>query len=137
MSTEDKWKANMEKVAFMKQFPGLLGSWDSLSGKTVETVIALKSKAGSAVVVFTDGSFTVVPPLVTEPYELGEALAAARQYLEPKHHTAYAEHDRLIKKDKDAQKAARLNNILGAIQNNVDQIPELKDKLKALVKEWK
>jgi hypothetical protein len=137
MSTEDKWKANMEKVAFMKQFPGLVGSWDSLSGKTVEAVIGLTSKAGSAVVVFTDGSFTVVPPLVTEPYELGEALAAARQYLEPKHPTAYAEHDRLVKKDKDAQKSARLNNILGAIQNNVDQIPELKDKLKALVKEWK
>ncbi len=137
MSTEDKWKANMEKVAFMKQFPGLLGSWDALSGKTVETVIGLKSKTGSAVVVFTDGSFTVVPPLSTEPHELGEALALARHYLEPTHRTAYAEHDRLVKKDKDAQKSARLSNILGAIQNNVDQIPELKDRLKALVKEWK
>jgi diglucosylglycerate octanoyltransferase len=137
MPIEDKWKANMEKVAFMKQFPGLLDSWASLTGKTVETVIGLKSKAGSAVVVFTDGSFTVVPPLSTEPYELGEALTAARQYLESKHREAYAEHDRLVKKDKDAQKSARLSNILGAIQNNVDQIPELKDKLKALVKEWK
>ena len=42
-----------------------------------------------------------------------------------------------VKQDKEAQKSARLSNILGAIQNNVDQIPELKDKLKALVKEWK
>jgi len=127
----------MEKVAFMKRFPGLLHSWDSLAGKTVEAVIELKSKTGSAVVVFTDGSFTVIPPPSTEPYELGEALIAARQYLEPKHREAYAEHDRLVEKDKDAQKSARLSNILGAIQNNVDQIPELKDKLKALVKEWK
>jgi hypothetical protein len=137
MSIEDKWKANMEKVAFTKRFPGLLNSWDSLTGKTVETVIGLKSKDGSAVVVFTDGSFTVVSPLLIEPSELGEALTAARQYLEPKHREAYAEHDRLVKKDKEAQKSARLNNILGAIRNNLDQIPELKDKLKALVKEWK
>ncbi len=137
MSVQDKWKANQEKVAFTKEFPGLLHAWDSLEGKTVETVIGLKSKTGSAVVVFTDGSFTVVPPLAAEPYELGEALAAARTYLEPKHREAYAEHDRLVKKDKEAQKAARLSNILGAIQNNVDQIPELKDRLRALVKEWK
>ena len=137
MSNEDKWKANKEKVAFIKQFPGLLRSWGQLTGKTVETVIEFKSKAGSTVVVFTDGSFLVVPPLAVEPYELGEALATARQSLEPKHHTAYAEHDRLVKQDKEAQKAARLSNILGAIQNNLDQIPELKDRIKNLVKEWK
>jgi len=39
MPIEDKWKANMEKVAFMKRFPGLLHSWDSLAGKTVEAVM--------------------------------------------------------------------------------------------------
>jgi len=137
MPIEDKWKANMEKVAFMKRFPGLLNSWNSLTGKSVEAMIELKSKSGSAVVVFTDGSFIIVPPPSAEPYELGEALTAARQYLEPKHPEAYAEYDRLVKKDKEAQKSARLSNILGAIRNNVDQIPELKDKLKALVKEWK
>ena len=137
MPIEDKWKANMEKVAFMKRFPGLLDSWDPLTGKSVEAVIELKSKSGSAVVVFTDGAFVIVPPPSAEPYELGEALTAARQYLEPKHPEAYVEHDRLVKQDKEAQKSARLSNILGAIRNNVDQIPELKDKLKALVKEWK
>lgn len=137
MSVQDKWKANQDKVAFMKQFPGLLHSWDSLEGKSVENVIGLKSKTGSAVVVFTDGSFTVVPPMAVEPYEIGEALTVARKHLESKHRAAYAEHDRLVQKDKDAQKSARLSNILGAIQNNVEQIPELKDRLKDLVKEWK
>lgn len=137
MPIKDKWKANQEKVAFMKQFPGLLHSWDALDGKSVETVIGLKSKTGSAVVVFTDSSFTVVPPMAVEPYEIVEALTVARKHLEPKHRTAYAEHDRLVQKDKDAQKSARLSNILGAIQNNVEQIPELKERLKDLVKEWK
>lgn len=40
-------------------------------------------------------------------------------------------------KDKDVLKSARLEKIIGAIENNLGQIPELKDRLKALVKEWK
>ena len=36
MAVEEKWKANLEKVAFMKQFPGLLGNWDVLAGKLVD-----------------------------------------------------------------------------------------------------
>ncbi len=137
MATDDKWKANMEKVAFMKAFPGLLGDWESLTGKTVESVILLKGKQGAAAIVFTDGTFTVAPPMGAEPYELGETLHAARALLEGKHQKAYVEYDRLVKKDRDALKAARLEKIIGAIENNLAQIPELKDRLKALVKEWK
>ena len=136
MAAEDKWKANLEKVAFMKRFPGLLADWGSLQGRTVEAVIALKSRAGAAVLVFSDGTFIVAPPIITEPYELGEALAAARKRLEPAHQSAYGEYDRLAKKDQEALKAARLEKIVGAIQNNLEQIPELKDRLKELVKEW-
>ncbi len=137
MAGEDKWKANLEKVAFMKQFPGLLGNWEALGGRTIEAVIPLKGKQGAAAIIFTDGTFTVAPPMVTEPYELGETLAAARRLLEPKHQKAYVEYDRLVKQDKDALKSARLEKIVGAIQNNLEHIPELKDRLKALVKEWK
>ena len=137
MPADDKWKANMEKVAFMKAFPGLLRHWEEHEGKTVEAVTPLKSKAGAAALICTDGSFVVLPPLTTEPYELGEALQAGRSYLEPKHPEAYIGYDQLLKKDKDAQRTARLENILGAIRNNMEQIPELKDRLKDLVKEWK
>lgn len=137
MAVEEKWKANLEKVAFMKQFPGLLGNWEALEEKTIKGVIPLKGKRGAAVLVCTDGSFTIVPPMSPEPYELGEALTVARALLEPTHQTAYVEYDRLAKKDKDALMSARADNILGAIQNNLEQIPELKDRLKELVKEWK
>ena len=61
---------------------------------------------------------------------------AGRALLEPKHRNAYVEYDRLAKQDKDALKQARLEKIIGAIQNNLEQIPELKERLKALVKEW-
>lgn len=136
MSTEDKWKANLAKVAFIKQFPGLMQEWHACHGKTVEAVTPLTGKQGAAVVTFTDGTFFVVPPLAPEPWELGQALVDARKHLEPKHREAYKEHDRLAKQDKEALRSARLEKIIGAIQNNVDQIPELKDRLKALVKEW-
>ncbi|MBA5869845.1 MAG: hypothetical protein GDA68_07590 [Nitrospira sp. CR2.1] len=137
MPADDKWKANMEKVAYMKAFPGLLGAWDQLIGKTVDTVLPLKSKSGSAALICTDGSFMVVPLLRPEPYEVGEALQAGRAHLEPTHSEAYAEYDRLLKQDKEAQRTARLENILGAIRNNAEQIPELKDRLAELIKEWK
>ena len=137
MAVEEKWKANLEKVAFMKQFPGLLSNWDALMGKTVMAVIPLKGKQGAAVLVCADGTFTIVPAMASEPYELGEALAVARAFLEPTHQAAYVEYDRLVKKDKDALKTARVEKILGAIHNNLEQHPELKDRLKELVKEWK
>ena len=47
----------------MKAFPGLLNAWDQLTGKTVGTVVPLKSKAGSAALICTDGSFVVMPLL--------------------------------------------------------------------------
>lgn len=136
MATEDKWKANLEKVAFMKQFPGLLGAWEALKGKTIEAVIPLKGKQGAAAIICSDGTFTVAPPMMTEPYELGETLTAGRPLLEAKHRDAYVEYDRLAKQDKDALKQARLEKIIGAIENNLEQIPELRARLKALVKEW-
>lgn len=136
MPTEDKWKANMEKVAFSRQFPGLVLDWNSCADKTIRSVIPLTGKPGAAVIVFTDGSFTVVPPLAPEPWALGQALVDARVQLEPTHQAAYAEYDRLAKRDKDALRSARLEKILGAIHNNLEQIPELKDRLKELVKEW-
>src|SRR5689334_18571337 len=136
MQPEDKWKANMEKVAFMKQFPGLLGSWEALKGKTIEAVIPLKGKQGAAAIICSDGTFAVLPPMATEPYELGETLTVGRSLLEPKHSNAYQVYDRLAKTDKEALRQARLEKILGAIENNLEQIPELKERLKTLVKEW-
>ena len=137
MAVEEKWKANQEKVAFTKQFPGLTLDWKACEGKTVQAVVPLTGRQGAAVIVFRDGSFVVVPPLSPEPWELGQALLDARSQLEPTHQTAYATFDRLARNDKDALKAARLEKIVGAIQNNLEQIPELKERLKELVKEWK
>ena len=108
MPADDKWKANMEKVAYMKAFPGLLNAWDQLTGKTVETVVPLKSKAGSAALICTDGSFVVVPLLSPEPYELGEALQVGRASLEPKHGAAWRRIRPVAQKGTKRQRTARL-----------------------------
>ncbi|MCA1957176.1 MAG: hypothetical protein LDL14_01435 [Nitrospira sp.] len=137
MPIENKWKANLEKVAFAKRFPGLLTEWRDCQGKTVEAVTPLTGRQGAAVVSFTDGTFFVVPPLAPEAWELSQALVDARSNLEPKHRSAYEEYDRLVAQDAEALRSARLEKIIGAIQNNVDRIPELKERIKALVQEWK
>ena len=136
VSVEAKWKANQEKVAFLKQFPGLLTSWIETIGQTIEDVKVFESKPNSAVLVFSDGSFAVVSLPAYEPQELTAGLREARGILEPKHPEAFAEYDRLDQIDKDAGRLARMENILGAIQNNLEQIPELKDRLRNLVHEW-
>jgi hypothetical protein len=136
MPTEDKWKANMEKVAFAQQFPGLVLNWRACEGKTIHAVLPLTGKPGTMVIVFGDASFTIVPPLTPEPWAIGQALIDARAQLEPAHQAAYEEYDRLVKKDREALKTARLEKIVGAIHNNLEQIPELKNRLKELVKEW-
>lgn len=127
----------MQKVAFSQQFPGLLLSWQACEGKTVRAVLPLTGKPGAMVIVFADASFTIVPPLTPEPWAIGQALVDARAHLESAHRTAYEEYDRLAQKDREALRNARLEKILGAIQNNLEQIPELKDRLKELVKEWR
>lgn len=137
MAVEEKWKVNQEKVAFMKRFPGLLATWAQTRGKTVEAVKPLKAKPDAAVLVFSDGSFAVAAPIRPEPAELGDGLAAARPELEPRHKSAYTELDRLVRKDKEALRAARAEKIVGAIQNNLEQIPELKDRIRRLVDSWK
>jgi len=136
MATEDTWKANMEKVAFAKQFPGLMTAWSDCRGKTVEAVIPLTGKQGAVVMTFTDGAFFISPPLAPEAWELSQALLDARTQLEPKHQEAYREFDRLVQKDNETLRLARLEKIIGAIHNNLDQIPELKDRVRALVREW-
>lgn len=133
----EKWKANQEKVAFMKQFPGLLAAWEQVQGKTVQTVVPLSSKAGAAVLVFSDGTFVVAAPIAPEPWELGDGLTAARRHLEPRHADAYGEYDRLVRHDREALRKARLEKIIGAIQNNLEHIPELKDRLRRLIADWK
>lgn len=137
MSTNEvKWQANLEKVAFLKQFPGLMTSWEETVGHTVTTVTPLRNQPGTAVLTFSNHRFAVVADLAPEPRALSEGIPAIRSQLESIYPEAYAHYEALAEKDREATRQARLTNIIGAIHNNLEQIPELKDRLRSLVKDW-
>ena len=102
----------------------------------IDRVMELPSKPGGAVLIFSDHSFVVAGPVAIDPRELKEGVSVARTALESKYPEAFAEYDRLDHIDKEAGRLARLENILGAIQNNLDHIPELKDRIRSLVRGW-
>ncbi len=134
-ANEAKWKANQEKVAFLKQFPGLLLSWDEVTGRTITSVTAIDQSDGK-VLMLDNGTFAIVSPLKPEPKELRDGITAVATRLRDLYPEAYREYEALAQRDREATRTARLENILGAIHNNLDDIPELKDRIRSLVKQW-
>ncbi len=129
MYVEKKWQTNREKVAFAKSFPGRLMKWDAAIGKKVERVVFVHEKE-TGLAIFEEGTFIFIPSPDPEPAELIQSLLAGRSFLEPYYKEAYSELDQWISADKEMQRKARLENIMGAIRNNLPQIPELKEALK-------
>jgi hypothetical protein len=136
MGNEDKWKANMRKVAFLQSFPGWLPSWEQGIGATIEQVIPIPGHTPHTVLLLSAGRFAVTPPVHHEPQMVTAGLLAARPYLEPLHAGAFKEYDHLTHLDQEAGRKARLENILNAIDHNLERIPELKSRILELVKQW-
>lgn len=136
MGNEDKWKANLRKVAFLKSFPGWLSSWEQGMGATIEQVLPIPGHAPHTVLLLSEGRFVVTPPVHDEPRMVTAGLVAARPHLESVHASAFTEYDHLTQLDQELGRMARLENILNAIDNNLDRIPELKSRIQDLVKQW-
>ncbi len=134
-ANEAKWKANQEKVAFLQQFPGLLQSWDEMVGHTVTSVTSIE-QSETKVLMLNNGSFAIVPPLAPEPKQLRDGITAVQPHLRSLYPDAYRKYEALAQRDQEATRVARLENILGAIHNNLEHIPELQDRLRSLVKQW-
>lgn len=132
---EEKWQVNKAKVAYARKFPGMLTIWEDTVGKTIQTVVPIRGQKEWALLIFTEGSFTFASGSVPEPSDLLEGIRMARPYLEKYHADAYAELDRLIEQDKELTRLARMERIIGAVQNNLAEIPELRDKLLEFLKE--
>lgn len=133
-AVEKKWRANQEKVAFAKGFPGRIREPGQMTGRTVKTVVPISGRSLS-VVVFENGEYLFLPTTEVLPADLLAALEETRGELEPFHQTAYRTLDALTQEDRQCQREARLENILGAIRNNLPQIPELKEAVRRLLDE--
>ena len=136
MGNEEKWKANLDKVKFLKTFPGWLSSWEQSVGTQIEKVIPISDQAPHRVLLLSDGKFMMTPAAHTEPQIVTAGLLAARPQLEPAHAQAFQHYDHLTHLDQEAGRTARLENIIKAIENNLEGIPELKTRLQALVSQW-
>jgi len=136
MSNETKWKANLQKVAYLKTFPGWLSSWKQGIGSTIEQVLPIPEQGSHTVLLLSQRKFIVTPEAHTEPQMVTAGLLAARPQLEPTYREAFQEYDRLTQIDQEAGRTARLENILNAIDNNLERIPELKTHIRKLVSQW-
>ncbi len=136
MGNEEKWKANLKKVAFLRSFPGWISSWDQGIGATIEQVLPIPDHTPHSVILLSRGRFAVTPPVHDEPQILTAGLLSARPHLESMHARAFQEYDDLARLDQEAGRIARLENILNAIDNNLERIPELKPRIQELVKKW-
>lgn len=132
MTGEEVWKANREKVGFVKSFPGRIQAWDEALGKTVKKVVRLPGRSGG-LLIFEDGSYAPVPKLDPDPADLLAGLLAARSELEAGREKAYRDLDLLVEREKKLLRRARLDKILGAVTHNMPAIPELKEELLKLL----
>lgn len=136
MTPEDKWKTNQKKVAFLQSFPGLVSRWEQAHGLPLETSIPFPDHRPYTTLVFAEGHFGVSSQLQHEPQLLTTGLQLARPALEPHRPESFQEYDRLHALDQETGRQVRMENIIKAITNNVTSMPELKSRIRDLVRQW-
>ena len=122
-----------ERMQHLKEFPGRLADWESAVGKTVVAVALVPGRSEQVAVAFADGCFLMAHPTAPTPEAVAGALAGLRDALEPRHVQAYAELDRLRAEEAEAMRLARMEKVLGAVQANLPQVPELRAELLRLL----
>lgn len=133
-TVERKWRTNMDKVQYARDFPGRMKDWSESIGKRVEEVIEVPGASRMKAILYEDRSFVLVHDLA-EPAgaDILHAIEALRPHLAEELHAAYDELDELIGSDRELTRRARLENILGAIRSNIGNIPELHQEIPHLL----
>ncbi|MBI3597149.1 MAG: hypothetical protein HY203_08365 [Nitrospirae bacterium] len=67
-------------------------------------------------------------------HQIYEGIQSIRPELESRHSEAYRKLDNKVLQDKEMTRKARLEKILGAIRNNMVEIPELKEEIEKLIR---
>jgi len=132
-SIEEKWAANQEKTAWIMSFPGLVRNWSECEGKRVKKTLPLKDGTGQ-VVMMDDGTFTVAARLDPTTHQILEGIQSLRPELESRLIEAYRKLDEKVEREKEMTRKARMEKILGAIRNNMSELPELKKEILDLIR---
>ncbi|MCA9461957.1 MAG: hypothetical protein KC563_13640 [Nitrospira sp.] len=136
MIPEDKWKSNQRKVDFLKTFPGLTSTWEQAHGLQLESSIPFPDKKAYTALVFSQGHFGVSSFLQNEPQLLSKGLQLVRPFIEKYRPESFTRYDHLHALDQEMGRQARLQNIMNAITNNMEAMPELKSRIRDLVRQW-
>jgi hypothetical protein len=118
-----------ERSRHLEAFPGRLAGWEAALGKTVAAVVPVPGRIEQLAVAFSDGSFLLTRPAEATPEAVEAVLAGLRSVLEAHHPEAFAALDRLRAEEAEAMRLARMEKVLGAVQTNLPQIPELRAEL--------
>ncbi len=136
MTPADKWHINLKKVALLQSFPGLMTDWSQAHGRQLEASLPFPGHKSYATLVFTGGHFGVSSTLQSEPQLLTQGLQLARPLLEPHQPDSFKAYDRLHALDRHIGHQIRMNNIINAITHNIASMPELKSRIRDLVRQW-
>jgi len=104
------------------------------SNKEIAKVFPLKSGTGT-VLAMEDGTFAVTSKIEPVIHEIYDAIQLLRPEMESIRPEAYRILDEKVALDKEMARKARLEKILGAIRNNISELPELKEEISKLMKQ--
>jgi len=133
MEPQEKWQANMEKVAFAKQFPGLLRDWTEAKGKRIISLVPLTGRPGQ-VILFDDRTFLVAGLVDPDPADLLNGLFAAEAPIREWHPDAFARLVELRERDEELTQQARVEKIASAIRHNAG-LPGLQEAVARALKD--
>jgi hypothetical protein len=122
-----------ERARQVEAFPGRLASWEAAVGKRVAAVAPVVGREERQAVAFEDGSFLLTGQAEATPEAIMAALDGLRPVLEAHHSDAYGALDQLRAEEGEAMRLARMEKVLGAVQTNLPQIPELRAALLRLL----
>jgi len=125
--TEEKWKINRQKNDFARTIPCKIEPDNNL--KTIYKTF-LPSAKNVELCIYENNTFSLSQSNTFDDAQLViESIEIVRPYLEKHYPDFYQEYDKWVLLDKEATRKARLEKILGAIANNMAEIPELKDEI--------
>ncbi len=121
---ENKWRINREKNAAVRQLAEF--AFADQQSKEVE----IRFEEPCCIECYANGTLWVADEKVWDkPEKIWQIVYKLRDWLN-KHHPQYLDKvDEWEAKDKEAARKARLAKIMGAIGNNLDDLPELKDEI--------
>lgn len=131
MHAEEAMEKRKARLAFVRDFPGRLDSWADAAGKRVAQVHS--GPDATNLVLFHDGTFLVTRAWAGPPDDLQTLLLDARSVIEPSQPSAYAQLDKLRGEEAEAMRLGRMEKVVGAVRNNLTEIPELREALLELL----